>query len=145
MGMEENKALIRREVEEVWNRGDVEMVDALFAATYVSHNPGNPDQEPGPRGVKDFVARVRAEWPDIRFTVEEQLAEGDLVATRWTVRATHQREVAGVAPTGRRVTASGTSTSRIASGKIAETWVNWDQLGLLQQIGAIPAPALAAH
>lgn len=145
MGTEENKELIRREIEEVWNRGNLDLADALFAATYVSHNPGNPGQAPGPRGVKDYVASSRAAWPDLHFTVEAQIAEGDLVATRWTVRGTHQREIAGVRPTGRQVSVTGTSNYRIAGGMIVEEWADWDELGVLKQIGAIPAPAQEAN
>jgi steroid delta-isomerase-like uncharacterized protein len=142
--MEENKALVRRAFDDVWNEGNLELVDVLFAATYISHDPGNPHQAPGSQGVKEYAAMARAEWPDLHFSVEEQIAEGDLVASRWTLRGTHQREVAGVAATGRQVTATGTSISRIATGRIAEDWIQWDKLGILQQIGAIPAPAPAA-
>ena len=142
----EEKALISQVFEEVWNRGKLDMADALYAATFVAHNPGNPGQAPGPQGVKDYVAQARNDFPDLHFTVEEQIAEGALVTTRWTLRAIHQREVVGVAPTGRQLTVTGISLWRITGGKIVEEWAEWDQLGLLQQIGAIPAPApVAGH
>src|SRR5207253_250665 len=92
MAAEENKALVRRYFEEAWNKGDLAVVDEVYAPTYTVH-PTPPDRKPGRDGEKEFIRQARAEWPDVRFTIEEQVAEGDKVVTRWTVRGTHTRPV----------------------------------------------------
>jgi predicted ester cyclase len=89
------------------------------------------------------VSTYRAAFPDARITVEQQLAEGDLVATRWSGRGTHDGELMGVSPTGKQVTVSGLTISRLEGGKIVEEFQNWDTLGMLQQLGAVPELAYA--
>jgi predicted ester cyclase len=85
----------------------------------------------------------RAAFSDAQITVDDQIAEGDKVASRWTGRGTHDGELMGVPPSGRQVTVDGLVVSRVANGKVVEEWVNWDTLGMLQQVGAVPAPAQA--
>ncbi len=143
MSTEENKALARRWLEEGFNQRNLDVADQVYAADYVSHDPSVPFEVRGPEGLKQLTAMYHSSFPDVRITVEEQIAEGDRVVTRWTGIGTHQGEFAGVPGTGKQATVTGITISRISSGKIAEEWINWDTMGLMQQIGAIPAPQQA--
>ncbi len=133
MSAEENKAVTRRFLEEIFTAGNLELVDELFASNYVLHDPSVPQEVRGPEGMKQYVAMYRAAYPDTRFTIEDQIAQGDEVATRWTGQGTHQGELMGIAPTGRAVTVTGIEVDRIVGGKIEETWVCYDALGMMQQ------------
>ena len=138
---EENKAIARRALEEVFSgQGNLDAADELFAPDYVGHDPASPEEIRGPEGVKEFAGMYRNAFPDVQLSVQEQVAEGDMVVTRWVASGTHQGEMMGIAPTGNRVTVAGISVERIVAGKIEETWDNYDALGMLQQIGAIPSP-----
>ena len=135
---EQNKALDRRYFEAVWNQGNYEILDELVASDFVGHSPPNGDL-PGPEGIRQYVAAMRAAFPDVHFTVEDQVAEGDRVVTRWQATGTQRGEFAGVPATGRRATVTGITISRVANGKFVEGWTNWDAFGLLVQLGAIPS------
>ena len=138
---EENKAIARRALEELFSaQGDLDVADEIIAPNYVGHDPVSPEDVRGPEGVKEFASMYRSAFPDVQLSVEDQVAEGDMVVTRWIASGTHQGELMGIAPTGNRVTVSGTSVERIVDGKIVETWDNYDALGMMQQIGAIPSP-----
>lgn len=140
MSADENKATFRRYVEEVGNRGNLELVNGIFDR-YVSHQPDGHTEERGPEDVKRFIGEFRAAFPDFRSTVEDQIAEGDRVVTRWTMRGTHQGEFRGIAPTGKQITVTGIGIFRFSEeGKVVESWDSFDQLGMLQQLGVIPAP-----
>jgi predicted ester cyclase len=104
----------------------------------VDHDPQNPYAGEGLEGLKKTVAMYRTAFPDISFTIEEQIAEGDMVATRWTGTGTNEGELMGMSPTGKHSVVTGIGIDRIENGKIVESWGNWDTLGMLQQIGAIP-------
>ena len=143
MGAEENKALVRRGTEEAWNKGNLAIVDELFADSYVSHGASSSQEVHGPQGAKQFVNQYRVAFPDTRITIEEQIAEGDLVASRWTGRGTHRGELMGIPPTGKAVTVSGTLTSRIVGGKVVEEWNHWDTMSMLQQLGVVSMPGQA--
>ena len=140
MGAEENKALVRRQLEEVWNKGNLAAIDELYAPTYVDHDPANPGVQ-GRDGVRQLVTMYRSAFPDLQFTVEDQIAEGDMVATRWTGRGTHKGELRGIPATGKQTTTPGITISRIVGGQDREDWVNYDALGLMQQLGVIPQMA----
>jgi steroid delta-isomerase-like uncharacterized protein len=140
---EELKAIARREVDEIFTAGDLAVVDELYAADYIGHDPTRPEPIRGPAGVKEQVSGYRTAFPDLQLTADEIVAEGDLVVTRWTATGTHEGELFGVTPTGRQVTATGISIIRVAGGKIVEDWTSWDALGLMQQLGALPAPTTA--
>jgi steroid delta-isomerase-like uncharacterized protein len=142
MSSEQNKKIVRRAFEEPW-QGNLDVVDELTARDYIGHDPANPEPLRGPEGVKEFISSYRAAFPDARITVEEQVAEGDLVATRWSGRGTHEGELMGVQPTGKQVTVSGLTISRLKGGKIVEEFQNWDNFGMMQQLGAIPELAHA--
>ena len=140
MMSEENKALARRFLEEAFNEGNLGVADEIVASDYVLHDPASPEEIRGPEGIKGFVQMYRSAYPDTDITVEDQIAEGDAVVTRWTARGTHQGELFGVAPSGNRVEVTGITIDRFSEGKAAESWTNYDALGMLQQIGAIPEP-----
>jgi steroid delta-isomerase-like uncharacterized protein len=138
---EENKAIARRALEEIFSaQGDLDVADELIAPNYIGHDPVSPEDVHGPEGVKEFASMYRNAFPDVQMSVEDQIAEGDMVATRWIASGTHQGDMMGIAPSGNRVTVSGTSIERIVDGKIEETWDNYDALGMMQQIGVIPSP-----
>jgi steroid delta-isomerase-like uncharacterized protein len=139
---EQNKAIVRRLFEEPW-KGNLDVVDELTTSDYVGHDPSNPEPLRGPAGVKQFISTYRAAFPDARITVKQQFADGDLVATRWSGRGTHEGELMGVQPTGKQVTVSGMTISRLVGGKVVEEFQNWDTLGMMRQLGAIPALAHA--
>jgi steroid delta-isomerase-like uncharacterized protein len=141
MMSEENKEKARRFLQESFNEGDLGLVDELFASDYVLHDPASPEEEiRGPEGMKGFVQMYQSAFPDTDVTVEDQIAEGDDVVTRWTARGTHQGELFGAPPSGNRVEITGITVDRFSGGKFAESWTNYDALGLMQQIGAVPSP-----
>jgi steroid delta-isomerase-like uncharacterized protein len=137
MSAAENKALGRRWTE-IYNQGNLDLVDEIYAPDIVIHDPAMPEDMRGVEGARGFYSMYRGAFPDAQITIEDQLAEGDMVATRWTARGTHQGELLGVPPSGNRVEVAGMTMSRAEGGKIAEEWNNYDALGLMQQIGAIP-------
>jgi len=109
----------------------------------IDHNP-SPGQGPGLEGVKQVFKEFVAAFPDFQLTVEDMIAEGDKVASRLTLRATHRGEFQGVPATGKQVTQTGIDIVRIAGGKVVERWSEFDNLGLLQQLGAVPQPGQSA-
>ena len=139
MSADTNKEIVRRLGVEPWE-GNLGVIDELVAPDYIGHDPAQPDMQ-GPEGIKEFITGYLAGFPDGRITIDEQLAEGDMVATRWTGRGTHKGEMMGIPPTGKQVTVSGITISRVKNGKVVEEWSNWDTLGMLQQLGVVPAMA----
>jgi serine phosphatase RsbU (regulator of sigma subunit) len=131
---EENKAIFRRYIEEVWNRTNLELVDAIFDR-YVSHQPDGPTLERGPEDVKRFVGEFRAAFPDLRINIDDQIAEGDKVVVRATIRGTHQGMFRGMAPTGKEIEEKGFSVFRFSEeGKVVESWDSYySQLSLMRQ------------
>lgn len=140
---EENKALARRVIEEIWTKRNLAAADELYASNHVTHDPANPTAGRGPEAVKRDASMYLAAFPDLQLTIEELLSEGDRVVTRWTARGTHKGDLMGIAPTGRQVTITGIGVDRIAGGKIQESWSNWDTLGMMQQLGVAPQVAAA--
>ena len=132
---EENKAIARRWMEELWSQGNASVADALIAPDYAVHDPGTPGRSGGIEGEKHTVAMYRTIFPDLQFTMEEVIGEGDRVVIRWTARGTHRGELQGSAPTGKSVEITGISILRMVNGKIAEHRLNWDTLGMLRQLG----------
>jgi len=132
-----NKAAVRRYVDEVLNKGNTSLIDELIALSFIGHDPTGPEIH-GPEGVKQRQAIYHDAFPDLQYTVEEVVAEDDTVVVRWTSHGTHKGEVWGVAPTRKQVISTGTMTCHIVDGKFQEAWIDWDALGLLQQIGGIP-------
>jgi steroid delta-isomerase-like uncharacterized protein len=136
VGIEENTALVRSFYERVWNRGEVEAAADVFAPDYVRHDLRPGPAEPGQAGQARIAAEFRAAFPDLRMRVDLILAEGDLVAARWTTEGTNTGPWAGRAPTGRHARFSGVNIFRISDGRVVELWNHRDDLGLMQQLGA---------
>jgi steroid delta-isomerase-like uncharacterized protein len=137
MSTEDNKALARRAYE-VLNQRDLALVDELCAPDIVDHNASMTIQ--GLEALKQFLSMYLTASPDLYFTIEDQVAEGDKVVTRYTARGTHLGPFMGIPPTGKHVIVTGIGIIRVANGKIVEEWANGDNLGLLQQIGVVPMP-----
>jgi steroid delta-isomerase-like uncharacterized protein len=135
--LQKNKSIAQRFLDALWNTQNYAVVDELLASDYDGHSSTVID---GPEGAKQFVPILRSAFPDFKFTVVDQVAEGDRVATRWIIRGTHHGEFQGVPPTGRKVEISGITIFRVADGVLVDGWTNEDLLGLLQQLGAAPEP-----
>jgi steroid delta-isomerase-like uncharacterized protein len=139
MSTEENKTLIRRLCDEGWNQGNLATLDEIMAPNFVDHSPMVPNLSLGSEGYKQFVAASRTACPDFWVSIEDLIAEGDTVVMRITAGGTHQGAWLGIPPTGKQFTETGIYIFRIAGGKIVERWGNQDDLGMLQQLGVIPA------
>ncbi len=138
MSTEENKALIRRFYEEVFNKRNLAALDDFYAPDHVDHTlpPGLPA---GPEGTRQAIAMTLAGFPDLRITIEDMIAEGDKVVIRFTMHGTQQGMFGNLSPTGKQVAVSTIEITRIADGKIVEDWGLDDRLGMLQQLGLVPA------
>jgi len=134
---ERNKTIARSEFE-VWSTGDVGRLDELVADDVVHHDPYDPHAAEGLTGLKKTIELNRRAFPDMRIEIEDQVAEDDKVVTRWVATMTHEGELGGAPPTGKRVTVAGTTIERFENGKVVEAWRSIDTLGLLRQIGALP-------
>jgi steroid delta-isomerase-like uncharacterized protein len=135
---EQNKTIVRRAIEEGYNQGNLDIVDELVSSDFVAHAASEDIY--GPAGMKQYVASLREAFPDLYLTIDDQVAEGDRVVTRWTARGTHTGTFQGIPPTGKQGTMTGIDIDRVVGGKAIECWTNADYLGLLQQLSAIPAP-----
>ena len=136
MSAEENKALWQRYIEEL-DKGNMAIIDQLVAPNCVSHYPDGLDIS-GLDAIKEQTAKFYTAFPDFQHVIEDMIAEGDKVATRFTDRGTHKGEFMGIAPTGKKVSFTAIGICRITEGKLVEAWVDYDALGLLQQLGAVP-------
>ena len=136
MSAEQNKALARR-FYEVFNAGSTEKLDDLIPPDYIQHAPGVP---PGRDGVKMYMGMFRAAFPDAHLHVEDLVAEGDRVSGRWTVHGTQKGELMGIPATGKTIQISGIDIWRVENGLLAEHWDSWDQMGMMQQLGAMTPP-----
>ena len=144
MTAEERKAFVRRQIDEMWNKGNLDFAEECFTSDFVSHDPSSPEEIRGPEGFKQTVATVRAAFPDFHMEIVDQVAEGEKVVTRYVTTCTHQGELAGIPPTGKRVEVAGMGIDYFRGGKICESWEYYDVMGLMQQIGVatIPGPKL---
>jgi steroid delta-isomerase-like uncharacterized protein len=135
-----NVAIARRVMEEGWNNGDLAVIEECYSPDAVMHDPASaPDERQGIEGRQRALQRYRAAFPDLHFTTSEFTAAGELVYFHWEATGTHQGELNGIPPTGKKITVTGTASDRIVNGKIVEDWSHWDTLGMLQQLGVIPA------
>ncbi|WP_433632504.1 ester cyclase [Halomicrococcus sp. NG-SE-24] len=139
MTPEENKELVRRDPEEIWSEGNVDVVDEIYAEDFVLHDPSSPDGTRGREEYREYAAAYRDAFPDAEYVVEELVAEGDAVAMRYTARGTHEGELMGIEPTGEEVTVTGMELYHVDDGKITEMWTNYDALGVLRQLGVVPS------
>ena len=138
---EENKTLARRSWEVV-TEGSLDTLEDAFAEVYANNFILHEADEDivGIEGLTQFVSMIRSAIPDLRITIEDDMAEGDKVVTRWIGQGTHQGELMGVAPTSNQLTFTGITIHRIEDTKIVEEWSNWDALGVMHQIGVDPSP-----
>ena len=133
----ENKALIRRYAEEIWNKGNLAVIDNIIATNFSGLFSGLPEFT-GLEGFKQRFTSMYTAFPDLQVTIEDMFAEGDKVMARWTMRGTHKGDLMGLAPTGKQVTWTAIVIYRIVGGKIEQMWGEVDNMGLMQQLGAVP-------
>ena len=138
---EDNIAVARQLIGELFNTGNQEIADGVLAADYVDHSPSYPGL-PGPENLKRAVAEWRLAFPDTRNVIEDMVAEGDRVAVRWTTHATHRGEFMGIAPTGNRMAVTSFGIFRLSDGKIAESWDTLNVVEMMQQLGVDRLPVL---
>ncbi|MGZ3421093.1 MAG: ester cyclase [Polyangiales bacterium] len=133
---DQNKMLARRLLEEGFSKGDLSVAEQCLAPNHVSHDPNNPpNYQPGPKGTQEIIKIYRTAFPDLKLTVDDQLADGDRVVTRWTARGTQKGPLMDIPPTGKTASITGVTIDRIQNGKVVESWINWDMAGLMQQLG----------
>ena len=138
---EKHEAVIRRMIDEVWNKGNLKLLDELLTNDYVSHDPVNPAR--GIQGAKDVVNMYRNAFPDCRLDIDDLFSAGDKVVVRFRYNGTHQNALEGIPPTGRHVTGPGISIYRFQGDRIVEDFTNWDALGFMQQLGVVTLPGKA--
>lgn len=134
-----NRAMLQRFWEEIFNQANTKTLDEIVAKDYLNHDLV-PGEGPGSEGLKQFVHLLHNSFADLRFEPTQMVAGDDKVVTRWEATGTHSGEFMGVPATGKKIKATGMAMHRIENGKIVEAWNNWDALGLLTQLGAIPQP-----
>src|SRR5262245_4879751 len=139
MTTEQNKATARRWSEELWSRGNLAVASEIVAPDYVRHDAGDPFPARGPEDVKRIVTMLRSMLPDLTITIDQMVAEGDFVVSRYTSTATDTRGYMGMPPTGKTIRTSAMQMFRFANGKIVESWAVRDDLGTLRQLGHLPA------
>ena len=142
MSTEDNKALVRRFIEQGWNQKNLALMDELAASNFTHHDPNFPNIRTREDYKQWFTDNCNA-FPDLQLTIDDLIAEGDRVVTRWTARGTNTGDIATpmyLPATGKRVTITGVSISRIAGGKVVENWQHGDTMGFLQQLDVMPAP-----
>ena len=140
MATEQDKALIRRFIEEIFNQGNMNLADEILAPDFVEHEqlpPGIPNDR---EGVKVLTSMMRSAFPDFKATIEDILADGDKVVIRMTWSGTHKGEFMGIPATGKRMSIGVIDIIRVSGGKLVEHWGQMDAMGMMQQLGAIPAP-----
>ncbi len=138
MSVEKNKDTFRRYVEEVWIGGNLDVADEIFAEKYVSHQPDGTAVERTPEDVKKFVSEWRSAFSETENVIEDMIGEGDKVLNRWRLQATHTGEFRGIPATNKRITVTGMGLFRFSEeGKVVESWDNFDQLGMMRQLGVV--------
>ncbi len=139
---DKHEATIRRLMDEAWNKGNLKILDELLAKDYVAHDPMYPSRDLA--GLKDQIGKLRTAFPDCRCEIDDLLSAGDKVVVRWRFSGTHKNQFEGVPATGRRVNGTGMSIERFVGDRIAETYTNWDALGMMQQLGVVTLPGKAS-
>ena len=145
MSTEQNKSIVRRWVEEGWNKGNTALIDQLYTINFVQHEPAPPVPVNSAADLKRYMGMFCTALPDLHFTIEDLVAEGDRVVWRFTSCGTQRGEMMGIPPTGKSTTVTGIAIFRLENSRIAECWVNFDTLGMLQGLGVIPMLTPAGH
>ena len=135
----ENKQIVRKLFNELFNKGKLAVADEIIAPNHVNHDPATPNFGKGPEGEKQIVTLYRNAFPDLQFKIDHIIDADDFVTTRYTSTGTHKGELRGIAPTSKTIRVEGVVIHRISRGRIAESWVIWDALGLMEQLGVVPA------
>ena len=135
----ENKQVVRKLFNDLLNKGNLAVADEIIAPNHIHHDPATPDFGKGPEGQKEVISLYRNAFPDLQFKIDHMIDADDFVTTRYTSTGTHKGELRGIAPTNKTVRVEGVVINRISRGRITETWVIWDALGLMQQLGVVPA------
>ena len=143
MSNEQNEQVSKRGFE-AFNTGDLSIVDEVTADNAVNHDPAQPEEAQGPEGFKQVIQMYRGAFPDLHIEVDECFSDGDLVCTRWTSSGTHEGDLMGLPATGKHTTSSGITIDRIQDGKVVESWNQWDNMGLMQQLGVGETAGAAA-
>jgi len=133
----ENKTIVRRLYEEVWNDRKVDVVDKLLSPSHALQEPNASGSQIGPQVYKATVTRFLAAVPDLRFTIQDMISEGDKVVVSWVLSGTHQGEFYGIAPTNKKISVEGITIHQIKNGKILESYASWDRLGMMRQVEAV--------
>ena len=136
----DHKAIVRRLYEDVWNKRKLELVSDLISPSHALHDNNSAGSSVGPEAYRAQIAIFLAAFPDLRFTVEDIVAEKDKVVASWTISGTHKGDLWGVRPTNKKVSMDGVTIHHLANGKIIDSYITSDALGLMRQLGAVPAP-----
>ena len=139
----DNKAIIRRLYEEVWNKRKLEVISEIISPSHALHGPNVVGSAVGPEAYKRQLLSFLAGFSDLHWTIEDMIAEEDKVVACWTISGTHRGEYMGIPATNKKVSMDGMTIHHLAGGRIMDSYGNWDLLGMMQQLGAIPAPAQA--
>src|SRR5882724_137800 len=137
MSIETNRKVIKRYFDEVWNRGDISVLDEIIDPAYVNHTPSTPGSIPGPDDLKPVVIILRAAFPDLKFTIEDEIYEGDKVVVRCAMQGTHLGHLFGIPATGKFIRVNQIQIDRIVDDKIVEHWRLTDELAMYRQVGII--------
>jgi steroid delta-isomerase-like uncharacterized protein len=138
-----NKQIVRKLFNDLFNKGNLAVANGIIAPNHANHDPATPDFGKGPDGTKQIVTLYRNAFPDLHFKIDQMIGADQYMTTRYTATGTHKGEFRGIAPTNKTIEVEGVVIHRISRGRIAETWVIWDALGQMQQLGAVPAPEKA--
>jgi steroid delta-isomerase-like uncharacterized protein len=136
----ENKEIARKFMDECWSQGKLDPMQELVSAKCNFHDPVFPSLGAGADNIKRHISTCRNGFPDLKFTIEDTIAERNEVVLHWTARGTHKGQFLGMAPTNKKATVSGTSIFRIENGKIVEQWADWNLMSLMEQLGMATAP-----
>jgi steroid delta-isomerase-like uncharacterized protein len=135
----DNKAIVRRLYEEVWNKRRLELVDEIISPSHALHDPNLTDSSVGPDAYRRQVSRFISGIPDLHFTIEDIVDEKEKLAVAWTISGTHTGEFMGIPATNKKVYVEGITINHIVDGKIMDSYISWDTFGMMQQLGAVPA------
>ncbi len=135
--IQQNETLIKRYFEEVWNQGQLEVLDEIMSSDYLNHSPGMPNPQPGPEGLKPIIAGLRKAFPDLHFSIENMVVTENQVAIHCTMHGTHTGDLFGLPPTGKKIKVNQMQIERIQNGKIVEHWRQSDDAGMMRQLGLL--------
>jgi steroid delta-isomerase-like uncharacterized protein len=135
----DNKSIVRRLYEEVWNERKMEVLKELISPSHALHEPTNTSgSKIGPEAYKRTINQFLTAFPDLRFAIEDTVSENDKVVACWTISGTHKGEYLGIPATDQKISIEGITVHHVAGGKIMDSFANWDALGLMQQLGVVP-------